>query len=315
MLDRAQLQKSEPSTTVSRRRYDRERRAREEAEQLLEQKSRELFEANLQLEEALTSQKALNKLQSEFVAMASHEFRTPLTIIDGAARRIKRKADGSKVDLINEKCDIIQSAVQRMSNLVEQTLNSSEISEKGLQPKPAPFNFGKLVEEVILRQKQVMKGHVVTSDLGALDIEIEGDLKLLDHVITNLVSNAFKYSQRNPVIEASGWTSDDAVHLRLKDYGIGIPANELKKLGEHFFRASNTTGITGTGLGLNLVFQIVKAHGGNLDLSSEEGQWTEAVLTLPRVFESAASSAPAIRYRGGGTLLANQSLQHLHKLS
>lgn len=73
MLDRAQSQNSEPSTTVSRRRYERARRAREEAEQLLEQKSRELFEANLQLEEALTSQKALNKLQSEFVAMASHK--------------------------------------------------------------------------------------------------------------------------------------------------------------------------------------------------------------------------------------------------
>lgn len=288
MLDRAQFQKSEPSTTVSRRRYDRERRAREEAEQLLEQKSRELFEANLQLEEALKSQKALNKLQSEFVAMASHEFRTPLTIIDGAARRIKRKADGSTVDLINEKCDIIQSAVKRMSSLVEQTLNSSEISEKGLQPKPARFNFGKLVEEVILRQKQVMKRHMVGSDLSALDLEIEGDPKLLDHVITNLVSNAFKYSQKNPVVEASGWTSDDTVHLRLKDYGIGIPALDLEKLGEQFFRASNTTGITGTGLGLNLVFQIVKAHGGKLDLTSEEDQWTEAVLTLPRVFAGQA---------------------------
>lgn len=112
--------------SVSRLRYERERCARLEAERLLEIKSRELFEANRILEQTLQKERRLAELQMEFVNAISHEFRTPLTIIHGAAGRISKLTNCENSDSIHKKCESIQSAIQRLTRLIDRCLSVTE---------------------------------------------------------------------------------------------------------------------------------------------------------------------------------------------
>lgn len=108
--------------TVSRKRYERERAARMEAEELLEKKSRELYEANLRLEQLILKEREIAELKTSFLSVISHEFRTPLTIIQGAANRISKLADKNQPHDIVERCVKIQNSVDRLTQLVEQCM-------------------------------------------------------------------------------------------------------------------------------------------------------------------------------------------------
>lgn len=107
---------------VSRSRYEREVAARHDAERLLDDKSRELYETNLSLEKALKSERKIAQLQLEFITAISHEFRTPLTIISGSAGRVAKIADGDAAERIRARCDTIEDSVQRLTQLLDSIL-------------------------------------------------------------------------------------------------------------------------------------------------------------------------------------------------
>ena len=108
-----------------------------------------------------------------------------------------------------------------------------------------------------------------------------GDTRLMDHVLTNLISNAVKYSGSDPRLDIRACRQDQAVQFIIRDNGVGIPKEELKRVGDRFFRASTSTGIQGTGIGLNLVDELVKMHGGAFRIDSEVGEWTEVTVSVP----------------------------------
>ena len=111
--------------------------------------------------------------------------------------------------------------------------------------------------------------------------KIKGDPKLLRRAFSNLISNALKYSPERGYVEICGRTGDGIVEISVADHGIGIPAAELSRVRERFFRGSNAGSIPGTGIGLSLVEQIVEQHGGRMTIESEVGHGTRVTVSLP----------------------------------
>ena len=241
----------------------------------------EVQKRTLELEEALQAERKLNAMQNEFVSMVSHEFRTPLTVIDGMARRIQRRGEDMTASEIHERMGRIRSSVSRLSGLVERTLDASRLASGKIQFNAETYNPSELIEEVIIRHKDIGEEFTFNLDTSQLATAMTGDPRLMDHILANLISNAIKYGRQDPVIDVTGFTEDNVTSFVVRDHGVGIPKDELKRVTERFFRASTSAGIQGTGIGLNFVSELVEMHGGSMHIDSELGAWTEVTLKIP----------------------------------
>jgi len=235
------------------------------------------------LEEQLAQEQRLALLQRNFVSMASHEFRTPLTIIDGHAQRLIKMKDRLANEEINERAAKIRSAVLRMTHLIDNLLNSSRLIDGGVEPyfHPADIDIAALLHEVSqLHREMVPRSHIV-EQFGAAPLRMTGDPKLLFQVFSNLLSNAIKYSPDGGPIEISAAMESDEVVVNIADRGIGIPEQDRDRLFERYHRGSNVSGIVGTGVGLYLVKMVVDLHGGGIEVESKEGEGSRFTVRLP----------------------------------
>jgi two-component system OmpR family sensor kinase len=240
------------------------------------------------LEEQLANEQRLALLQRNFVSMASHEFRTPLTIIDGHARRLDKVRDAVKAGEIGERAGKIRSAVLRMTHLIDNLLNSSRLIDGGadLYVQPAEMDMTALLQEVCQLHREMVPGTQIIEHLGAglvpEPVPMIGDAKLLFQVFSNLLSNAVKYSPGGGTIEIEATNSAGEVVIAIADRGIGIPAADLEHLFERYHRGSNVSGIVGTGVGLYLVKMAVELHHGRVNVDSREGEGSRFTVRLPR---------------------------------
>jgi PAS domain S-box-containing protein len=256
-------------------------RNRDELEKTVRQRTAEIAAQAAALEEALQQEKNINAMQRQFVAMTSHEFRTPLAIIDGAAQRIQRKKGEMEAAFLAEKTQQIRSAVARMVELMESFLSAGRMETGKIELSLVDCSLHKLVEQAIKRQKLSSQHHRFDADFSRLPPVIRCDALGISQVLTNLLSNAVKYAPRAPDITIRGWEEDGFVFLSVKDEGVGIDAEDVPKLFQPYFRARTSTGIAGTGIGLSLVKQIVTLHDGDIFVESERGKGTCFTLVLP----------------------------------
>jgi len=233
------------------------------------------------LQEALAQEKHLNKLQREFVSMASHEFRTPLAIIDSSARRLEKRKDRLTPQDIETRTDKIRNAVSRMMTLVESTLDAAKADNGKLSISPKDTKFKDLVDHICERQDDLYTTHNISYETQDLPLNMYVDSGVIDQVLTNLLSNAVKYAPDCPDILLKGWQEEDQVFISVQDFGLGIDEADLPKMFGRFFRAKTSTGIPGTGIGLNLVNQLVELHGGKIDLESQAGVGSTFTVCLP----------------------------------
>ena len=254
---------------------------RDNLEQLVEQRTLKIEEQARDLSKALQDQKDMNALQNSLVSMVSHEIRTPLAIIDGTARRIGRQNTKLSKDQLEERSDVIRTSVKRLTELVERTLESARYAEGEFSFKAKEFDLRSLLASIISREQRQTSTHTFSAELSNLPDTYCGDASLLDHVFTNVISNAVKYSPGSPEIDIR--TQSDAAYytITVRDHGLGIPKDELTRISSQFFRASTSKGIKGTGVGLFLTRKIVEDHGGHLTIDSVEGEWTEVTISLP----------------------------------
>jgi signal transduction histidine kinase len=252
-------------------------------EELVDLRTRELNEEKIRLQHSLEKERDLKEMQTHFVSMASHEFRTPLAIIDGNARRIAQKAATTSPEATIERADTIRNAVARMIFLIERTLDSSRLAAGKITLSPSNFDIRAQIVDIAERQSALHPDHKIEMDLDDCPPLINADAKLIDAAISNVVSNALKYSNKDPVITISTRTNDHFIRIEVRDNGIGIPAKELPSVSSRFFRSSNAGGIPGTGIGLNLVRTLVEMHKGRLRIASEEGKWTRVAIDLPLI--------------------------------
>lgn len=251
-----------------------------------ERRYRELYEdierrASERLQELQAHQHWVHQMQRQFVYMASHELRTPLAIIDSAAQRVLRRADVIPREELVERIGKIRAAVSRMGYLVDSTLDAARFESGKVTFRPEPFDLAALLERVCQQQQELAAHHRIALRFDGLPATAIGDAALLEQVFANLISNAVKYSPEADSIEISAHGDAARVIVTVRDRGVGIPAQELPRLFEKFYRASTAVGIPGTGIGLNIARQIVDLHGGIIAVDSTVGAGTTFSVKLP----------------------------------
>jgi signal transduction histidine kinase len=247
------------------------------------------------LEEKLTAERHLTQMQRNFVSMASHEFRTPLTIIDGHAQRLIRTGYRLRTDEINARAGKVRAAVLRMTHLIDNLLNSSRLIEGGaaLYFHPQEFDLRELMHEICQLHHEIAPGYQIVERYGASRLPMVGDPKLLSQVFNNLLSNAIKYSPGDSVITVSAAIEAGRAIVSVEDTGLGIPAGDVDRLFERYYRGSNVSGIVGTGVGLNLVKMVVDLHGGDIVVESAEGKGSKFTVRLPTAPPPVEEAAPS----------------------
>jgi two-component system, OmpR family, sensor kinase len=235
------------------------------------------------LEEQLAHEQRLALAQRNFVSMASHEFRTPLTIIDGHARRLEKAREGAPAREIGERAGKIRAAVLRLTHLIENLLSSGRLIDGGaeLYFEPAELDLATLLREVCQLHREMVPAAEIIERFGGAPMPIVGDAKLLFQVFSNLLANAVKYSPNGGAILVEAAVIANEAVVSVTDRGIGIPSGDLNRLFERYYRGGNVSGIVGTGVGLYLVKTAVDLHKGRIEVASEEGSGSRFVVRLP----------------------------------
>jgi PAS domain S-box-containing protein len=236
------------------------------------------------LRESINKEKELNELKSRFVSMASHEFRTPLASILMSSDILI--AYWKRLDelQITEKLNTIKGQVLHLTNVVTDVMQISKIQEGKSVFNPQPSDLIELCRNTILTfnsNNELINKIEFVSKYEKLNMKI--DVRLIQQVMNNLISNAIKYSNENPIVKISLYEENEEILLSVADNGIGIPEDEQKNLFQPFYRASNATVIQGNGLGLNIVKESMKLHGGSIKFESLLGKGTTFVVHFPKV--------------------------------
>jgi len=236
------------------------------------------------LEERLAHEQRITLLQRNFVSMASHEFRTPMTVIDGHARRLDKIRETVTPAEIGERAGKIRSAVLRMTHLIDNLLNSSRRIDgrAGLYLHPVEMNMTALLQEVCQLHREMVPGSQIVERFTAEATPMVGDAKLLFQVFSNILSNAIKYSPNGAAIEVAMTGTAAEIAVAISDSGIGIPVSDLDRVFERYHRGGNVSGIVGTGVGLYLVKMAVDLHHGTVEVQSREDEGSCFTVRLPR---------------------------------
>ncbi len=236
-----------------------------------------------EIREALEQQKALNELRSRFVAMTSHEFRTPLAAILSAGELLRDYGDRLPSTERTELLDGISAAVQRMSRMMDRVLLLGKADAQMLEFTPHEVDLVPLARKFI-DEARAQHPDATSQVVTEFDPELRRgryDDALLRHIFGNLLSNALKYSPDGGTVRFSIHARDGGAKFEVTDQGIGIPEEELPHLFSSFHRASNVGDIAGTGLGLAIVKNAVDKHGGRISVTSARGQGTCFSVWLP----------------------------------
>jgi two-component system phosphate regulon sensor histidine kinase PhoR len=224
-------------------------------------------------------------LRKEFVANVSHELRTPLTFIRGFVETLQ---DGAIKDPVKgpQFLATIEKHVIQLTNLVDELLELSKLESRPGLTRSVPVNIGDRIRKAVdlMAPAAQKKGHTVSTNLSAELLTVTGDPDYIDRAINNLLDNAIKYTPEKGKIQVSAGGADSMAVIEVSDNGIGIPASDLPRIFERFYRVdkSRSRDMGGTGLGLSIVKHIAQAHGGSVDVSSEPGKGTTFKLTLPK---------------------------------
>ena len=247
-----------------------------------------LLDTKNKLENSLNHEKEMRKIQNEFIALVSHEFKTPLQVIDSARELIVRKLNSVEngKQFITNYCNKIRSGIQRMNSLITSTLNLAKIeNNKGqIKLEMLDFDLQKMVLEIIDKNMNFaqQKNINIVYNINKLPYNYHSDPKLIDHIIGNIIVNAIKYSQANSEIKIFTKVLANSILISIIDSGIGIPKSDLKNVGNKFFRASNAISVSGTGIGIYITKYFINLLDGKISIKSQEGIGTRVAIFLKK---------------------------------
>ncbi|MPT32901.1 MAG: PAS domain S-box protein [Chryseobacterium sp.] len=236
-------------------------------------------EANISLEK----EKALNRMKSRFVSMASHEFRTPLSSMQLSAVLIEKYLQTSDNLQILKHLHKIKNAIASLNGILNDFLSLEKLDTGIVKPHYDSFDIVKFSEELTEEMQLITKeDQIIIYQHTGSENDVNLDQNLLRNCLMNLISNAIKYSGERTLIEFSTAISEDQYVFSVKDNGIGIPEEDQSGLFQPFFRAHNTGNIPGTGLGLNIVQRYVNLMHGRIHFESKSGEGTEFTLSFQK---------------------------------
>jgi two-component system OmpR family sensor kinase len=235
------------------------------------------------LRERLAEEQRLMLLQRNFISMASHEFRTPITVIDAHAQRLITMKERLTSDELAERARKIRSAVRRMTHLIENLIDSIKVidGEVQLYFHPCNIDLAALLHEICQLQREIAPQTQIVENLHTHAPPMFGDANLLFQVFNNLLSNAIKYSLDDGLIGVALEVEESWVVVSVRDRGVGIREADRARLFERYYRGTNAAGTVGTGLGLYFVKTVVELHGGQVTVESAEGEGSCFRVRLP----------------------------------
>jgi signal transduction histidine kinase len=231
----------------------------------------------------ITAEKLERRQRDEFVAMMTHDLKSPLTVIMGYVQaligELPDKVDPSLHLFIKE----MDKSAEKMLSMIEDVLDAYRLEVGLLQIDRQPCNVGSLLEGCASdgEREAVVHGSTFSSEISADLPWLDLDGKQIGRVFANLIGNAVKFTPRRGTIHLSSALRDGALLVEVCDSGIGIPADEIPRIFNKYFRATVAQGFKGTGLGLTISKAIVEAHGGSINVESVVGKGSRFSVFLP----------------------------------
>jgi signal transduction histidine kinase len=238
-------------------------------------------EAFARQRQAVEQLERLNRAKSEFVSIVSHEFRTPLTGIQGFSEMMRDEQ--LSIEEMREYAGDINKDSQRLNRMIDEMLDLDRMESGRMTIHPERMDLNAVLDEAVNRVRPNAPNHTLLLDLQSDLPSIHGDRDRLTQVASNLLNNAVKYSPTGGRITVKSRAEGDAVRIEVRDEGLGIPPEALETIFERYSRVDSqaTKDIPGTGLGLPIVRQIVQLHGGRVWAESELGRGSVFHVTLP----------------------------------
>ena len=243
--------------------------------------------AEQRLQKAMEKERELNRFKTQFVNLASHQFRTPLATIRSSIDLLDLKKESAELspcfaESFQRHKAIMAEETIRMTELMENILDIGRIDEGKIEVSKKDLPFKEFMDEFVKSNAEPNGQHrVLNYVFNAANRVIHLDTILFRNVLRNIVSNAFKYSEGKQTPELTVQFQKDAYVITVRDYGIGIPEKDQPFLFQSFFRASNAKIFPGSGLGLMIAKKLIMIHGGDIHLNSKDGQGCTVMIQLP----------------------------------
>ncbi len=239
-------------------------------------------ERTIELRLALQKEKELVEMKSRFVSIASHEFRTPLSSIQFAANFVKQYNHRIEKPERDQKLDNIVEQVGHMTSLLDDVLTYGKSEAGKINLITSNINFQEFVIRITEDVEHSTKNtHKIRTELHNTPLQIETDEKLLRSVMSNLLTNAIKFSPGKEQVYLTISGIQNQIEIRVRDEGLGIPPDELEKIFEPFLRGREVAAIPGTGLGLSITKKAVELLGGAIQTESKLNQGTTFTVLMP----------------------------------
>ncbi|MFN8375266.1 MAG: PAS domain S-box protein [Anaerolineae bacterium] len=240
-------------------------------------------QAEEMLRQALAQEKELGELKSRFVTLASHEFRTPLAAILAVTETLTFYREKMTPPQIDSRLDKIRGQVNHMKDIMEDLLHLARIQARRVEFSPMPGDLHELCQDIVEEfDGQPQYRGRLHYECPLMPVPLSFDPRLMRQTVSNLIANALKYSPNDKPVHVTLTHDDTHITLRVRDAGIGIPPEDLKRLFEPFHRAANVGTISGTGLGLSIARQALEMHQGSITPESQLGQGTTFTVIIPK---------------------------------
>jgi PAS domain S-box-containing protein len=225
------------------------------------------------------------RMRDVFFSVAAHELKTPITSLLGNIQLIRRRA--AREGFLNERdqraFDVVNAQTLRLNRMVEALLDVSRLETGQLSLERRPLDVRRLVQQVIADSLPALSQHAIVYEPGNAELLVAGDALRLEQVLQNLIQNAVKYSPDGGDVLVRAWQDGSTAYVAVTDQGIGIPAEAQERLFTRFYRAANVNPqqISGMGIGLYVVKEIVTLHGGTVAVESIENNGSTFTICLP----------------------------------
>jgi two-component system sensor histidine kinase/response regulator len=248
------------------------------------EQSRKLIEIQKALLDEIEYRKQAEYKKDEFISIASHELKTPLTSVKGYIQLLERSIDKGDTDTVKRHLQKAQVQLGKLNDLITDLLDMSKIESGRLKFNKQPFSIDELLKNIIEIMHQSNPEFTITQ-VGHVSEPIYGDEARIEQVIINFLTNAIKYSPGTSEVKIHVKLENDRLYVGVRDYGIGIGAEQQKSVFEKFYRVEETSmHYQGLGIGLYISAEIIRRHGGDVGVLSNPGEGSEFYFTMPILF-------------------------------